>query len=62
MPETNTTKTEKHQNFKVQDEAKITKELLKAIKNKDLGVYCDIFSAKSGIEGQDGGIVYFTFG
>ena len=24
---------------------------------QDFGVYCDMFSAKSGIEGQDGGVV-----
>ena len=26
-------------------------------KDPDLGVYCDMFSAKSSIEGQDGGVV-----
>ena len=30
---------------------------MKGTKDKDIGVYCDIFSAKSGIEGQDGGVV-----
>ena len=26
-------------------------------KDEDLGVYCDLFSAKSSVEGQDGGVV-----
>jgi coenzyme F420 hydrogenase subunit beta len=56
MPETNTTKTEKHQNPDAQDKAKIAQKFLKDIEDKDLGVYCDIFSAKSSIKGQDGGI------
>jgi coenzyme F420-reducing hydrogenase beta subunit len=30
---------------------------LKRTEDKNLGSYCDIFSAKSGVEGQDGGIV-----
>jgi coenzyme F420-reducing hydrogenase beta subunit len=49
--------TEKHQNCKAQDEAKIEQEFLKGTKDENLGVYCDLFSAKSGIEGQDGGVV-----
>ena len=48
---------EKYRNYKAQDEAKIEQEFLKGTKNENLGVYCDIFSAKSGIDGQDGGIV-----
>jgi coenzyme F420-reducing hydrogenase beta subunit len=56
MPETNTTKTEKHQNPDAQDKAKMAQKFLKEIEDKDLGIYCDIFSAKSSIEGQDGGI------
>ncbi len=49
--------TEKYQNYKAQEEAKIEQEFLKGTKEKDLGIYCDMFSAKSGIEGQDGGVV-----
>ena len=48
---------EKYRNYKAQDEAKIEQEFLKGTKNENLGVYCDIFSAKSGVDGQDGGIV-----
>lgn len=48
---------EQHQNYKAQDEAKIEQEFLKGTKDPDLGVYCDLFSAKSIIEGQDGGVV-----
>jgi coenzyme F420-reducing hydrogenase beta subunit len=54
MPDTNT---EKYQNSKMQDEAKIAQEFLKGTEDKEIGVYCDIFSAKSGIKGQDGGVV-----
>ena len=54
MPET---QAEKNQNYKQQDEAKIEQDFLKGKKDEDLGVYCDLFSAKSGIEGQDGGVV-----
>lgn len=39
------------------DEAKIIeKKFLKGTVDKDLGVYSDIFAAKSSIEGQDGGV------
>lgn len=50
-------RTEKYRNYKAQDEAKIEQEFLKGTKDENLGVYCDMFSAKSGIEGQDGGVV-----
>ena len=49
--------TGKYQTYKTQDEAKIEKDFLKGTKDEDLGVYCDMFSAKSGVEGQDGGVV-----
>ena len=49
--------TEKYQTYNTQDEAKIEKDFLKGTKDEDLGVYCDMFSAKSGVEGQDGGVV-----
>jgi coenzyme F420-reducing hydrogenase beta subunit len=48
---------ERNQNSKACDEAKIEQEFLKGTKDPDLGVYCDMFSAKSTIEGQDGGVV-----
>lgn len=48
---------EKYRNYKAQNEAKIEQEFLKGTKNENLGVYCDLFSAKSGVDGQDGGIV-----
>jgi coenzyme F420-reducing hydrogenase beta subunit len=49
--------TEKYQTYKAQDEAKIEQDFLRGQKEEDLGVYCDMFSAKSSIEGQDGGVV-----
>ncbi len=48
---------ENHRNFKVQEDAQIQNEFLKGNKDEDLGVYCDIFSARTAIEGQDGGVV-----
>ena len=48
---------EKRQTIKAQDEEKIEEQFLKGIKDENIGVYCDIFSAKSSIEGQDGGVV-----
>jgi coenzyme F420-reducing hydrogenase beta subunit len=48
---------EKSQNYKIQDETKIEQQFLMGKKDPDLGVYCDLFSAKSQIEGQDGGVV-----
>src|ERR1700690_2924412 len=48
---------EKNANYKNQDEAKIEKQFLQGTKDEDLGVYCDLFSAKSEVEGQDGGVV-----
>ncbi len=48
---------EKNANCKSQGEAKIEKQFLRCTKDEDLGVYCDLFSAKSEVEGQDGGVV-----
>jgi coenzyme F420-reducing hydrogenase beta subunit len=48
---------EKRQTLKAEDEVKIEEDFLKGTKNEDLGVYCDLFSAKSSIVGQDGGVV-----
>jgi coenzyme F420-reducing hydrogenase beta subunit len=49
--------TEKYKTYKAQDEAKIEQDFLKGTKEEDLGIYCNMFSAKSSIEGQDGGVV-----
>ena len=48
---------EKNDNYKGQDEVKIERQFLQGTKDDDLGVYCDLFSAKSEVEGQDGGVV-----
>ena len=48
---------EKNQIYKDQDEAKIEQQFLEGTKDDDLGIYCNVFSAKSGFEGQDGGVV-----
>jgi coenzyme F420-reducing hydrogenase beta subunit len=50
-------RTEKYQNAKAKDEEQIQHEFSRGNKDEDLGVYCEMFSAKSSIEGQDGGIV-----
>ncbi len=47
---------EKTQTSKCQDEA-LEKQFLEEKKDEDLGVYCDLFSAKTTFEGQDGGVV-----
>ncbi len=49
--------TEKNQNCKAQDEAKIEQQFLDGLKDSNLGVYSKMFSAKSKFEGQDGGVV-----
>jgi coenzyme F420-reducing hydrogenase beta subunit len=54
MPET---QAEKTQNYKDRDEAKIEQQFLQGTKDPNLGVYCEMFSAKSCFEGQDGGAV-----
>jgi coenzyme F420-reducing hydrogenase beta subunit len=43
--------------FKAQEEAQIERQFLKGEKDEDLGLYCSIFSAKTGFSGQDGGVV-----
>ncbi len=48
---------EKTQNYKTQDEAKIEQQFLEGVKDTNSGVYCNMFSAKSRFEGQDGGVV-----
>jgi coenzyme F420 hydrogenase subunit beta len=42
---------------KAQETQKIEQEYLSGVKDEDLGVYCELFSAKTGVDGQDGGIV-----
>jgi coenzyme F420-reducing hydrogenase beta subunit len=48
---------EKNQNYIAQDEAKIEKQFLQGLKDPNIGVYSNMFSAKSRFEGQDGGVV-----
>ena len=48
---------EKNQNYKAQDEAKIEQQFLEGTKDPNIGVYSNMFSAKSRFEGQDGGVV-----
>ena len=48
---------EKRRNLKTEDESESAEKFLGGTKDQDIGVYCDIFSAKTGIEGQDGGVV-----
>jgi coenzyme F420 hydrogenase subunit beta len=43
--------------YRAQDNIVIEQEFLKGTKDENLGVYSDLFSAKSGLNGQDGGIV-----
>ena len=43
--------------FKAKDEVQIERQFLKGTKDEDIGVYCDMFSAKTAFEGQDGGVV-----
>ena len=35
----------------------LEKQFLEGKKDQDIGVYCDLFSAKTSVEGQDGGVV-----
>ncbi len=42
---------------KAQEEKRVEQEYLKGSRDENLGVYSDIFSAKTGIDGQDGGVV-----
>jgi len=48
---------EKVQAFKAEEEEKLERQFLKGTKDEEIGVYCDLFSAKSSVEGQDGGVV-----
>ena len=48
---------EKNQNYIAQDEEKIEQQFLEGSKDPNIGVFCNMFSAKSRFEGQDGGVV-----
>jgi coenzyme F420-reducing hydrogenase beta subunit len=48
---------EKVQAFRAEEQTKLEQQFLKGTKDEDLGVYSDLFSAKSTVEGQDGGVV-----
>ncbi len=48
---------EKYQAFKAKYEAQIENQFLKGPKDEDIGVYSEMFSAKTAFEGQDGGVV-----
>ncbi|HEX7483386.1 MAG TPA: Coenzyme F420 hydrogenase/dehydrogenase, beta subunit C-terminal domain [Candidatus Bathyarchaeia archaeon] len=51
------TQAEKNQNYKTQDETKIEQQFLEGSKDPNIGIYSNIFSAKSKFQGQDGGMV-----
>jgi hypothetical protein len=59
MPEN---QAEKNQTYKAQDEEKIEQQFLEGSKDPNLDVYCNMFSAKSRFEGQDGGVVTSPIG
>jgi coenzyme F420-reducing hydrogenase beta subunit len=48
---------EKVQAYRAQEQEKLEKQYLSGTKDEDLGVYCDLFSAKTEVAGQDGGVV-----
>jgi coenzyme F420 hydrogenase subunit beta len=48
---------EKVQAYRLEEEEKLEKQFLKGTKDEDLGVYSSIFSAKSDVLGQNGGVV-----
>jgi coenzyme F420 hydrogenase subunit beta len=48
---------EKAQAYRVEEEEKLEKQFLKGTKDEHLGVYSDVFSAKSDVMGQNGGVV-----
>lgn len=47
----------RNRNSKALDDARIEQELLKGTIDESIGVFCDLFSAKSNIEGQNGGVI-----
>ena len=48
---------EKVQAYRAQDQEKLEQQFLVGTRDEDLGVCCDVFSAKSSVEGQNGGVV-----
>jgi coenzyme F420 hydrogenase subunit beta len=48
---------EKAQTYRAEEDDKLEKQFLKGTRDEDLGVYSSIFSAKSAIQGQNGGVV-----
>ncbi len=48
---------EKVQTYRAQEQQQLEKQCLSGTRDADLGVYCDLFSAKTGVAGQDGGVV-----
>jgi len=50
-------KSDNYHVYKAKDEAQIQQQFLRGTKDPDFGIYCDIFSAKTGFKGQDGGVV-----
>jgi coenzyme F420-reducing hydrogenase beta subunit len=47
----------KNQDYIAQDELRIDHQFLEGSKDLNIGVYCNMFSAKSSFDGQDGGVV-----
>jgi len=43
--------------YRAQETEKIEQQYLSGKKDANLGIYCDLFSAKTGVDGQDGGVV-----
>jgi coenzyme F420 hydrogenase subunit beta len=48
---------EKVQIHRAQEQQQLEKQYLSGTKDADLDIYCDLFSAKTGVAGQDGGVV-----
>jgi coenzyme F420-reducing hydrogenase beta subunit len=48
---------EKVQSYRAQERQLLEKQFLLGAKDEDLGVYCDLFSARTEVAGQDGGVV-----
>jgi coenzyme F420 hydrogenase subunit beta len=48
---------EKVQTYRAQEQQRLEKQFLLGTKDEDLGVYCDLFYAKTAVAGQDGGVV-----
>lgn len=48
---------DKVQAYRAEEEEEMEKQFLKGTRDEDIGVYSDIFSAKSDVMGQNGGVV-----